>query len=93
MQPFGRHIATITGLAVLISLGAWAQSAQSAFMGKWSGSWGGVAANASSLEVVSVTEAGVAHGVYTFRDVSSKFIAKIENDTLSWGDPVGKHPL
>ncbi len=68
MQPFGRHIVIITGLAVLISLGAWAQSAQSAFIGKWSGSWGGV--NASTLEVMSVTQAGVARGVYTFRDVS-----------------------
>jgi hypothetical protein len=77
----------IAGSAVLISLGAWAQSAQSAFIGKWSGSWGGV--NASTLDVTSVTEAGVARGVYTFRDTSSKFFAKIANGTLSWGDPVG----
>jgi hypothetical protein len=86
MQPFGRHLVIITVLAMLISPGAWAQSAQSAFVGKWSGSWGGV--NASTLDVTSVTEAGVARGVYTFRDRSSKFFAKIGNCTLSWGDPV-----
>jgi hypothetical protein len=87
VQLFGRYIVLIAGLAALISLGAWAQSAQSAFIGKWGGSWGGV--NASTLEVMSVTEAGVAHGVYTFHDASSKFFAKIANGTLSWGDPVG----
>jgi len=87
VQPFERHLVIIAGSAMLISLGAWAQSAQSAFIGKWSGSWGGV--NASILDVTSVTEAGIARGAYTFRDVSSKFFAKIANGTLSWGDPVG----
>jgi hypothetical protein len=86
VPTFGKHLVTIAGSAVLISLGAWAQSAQSAFIGKWSGSWGGV--NASTLDVMSVTEAGVARGVYTFQDASSKFFAKIANGTLSWGDPV-----
>jgi hypothetical protein len=89
MQPFRRHFVTITGSAVLISLGGWAQSTlsmQSTFIGKWSGSWGGV--NASTLEVTSVTERGVARGVYTFRDRSWKFFAKIAQGTLSWGDQV-----
>jgi hypothetical protein len=87
MQLLQRRFVIITTLAVLISLGASAQSAESAFIGKWSGSWGGV--NASTLDVMSVTEAGVARGVYTFRGASWKFLAKIANGTLSWGDPVG----
>jgi len=87
VQPFRRRLVNIAGPAVLISLGGWARSAQPAFIGKWSGSWGGV--NASTLEVTSVTEPGVARGVYTFRDASWKFIAKFANGTLNWGDPVG----
>ncbi len=83
MQSFARRLLIIAGSAVLMPSGAWAQSP---FIGTWSGSWGGV--NESALEVTGVTEAGVARGVYTFRDVSSKFIAKIENGRLSWGDPV-----
>ena len=87
MRPFGKHLVVIAVSAVLMSLGAWAQSAQSEFVGKWSGSWGGV--NAGTLDVTSVTEAGIARGVYTFRDASWKFMAKISNGTLSWGEPVG----
>jgi hypothetical protein len=87
VRPFGKHLVIIAVSAVLMSLGAWAQSAQSEFVGKWSGSWGGV--NASTLDVTSVTEAGIARGVYTFRDASWKFIAKISNGALSWGEPVG----
>jgi len=83
MQSFARRFVITAGSAMLLSARAWAQSP---FIGKWGGSRGGV--NDSTLELITVTEAGVARGVYTFRDTSSKFIAKIENGKLSWGDPV-----
>jgi hypothetical protein len=77
-------VIVLAGSAIAISLAAWAQPSRSVFAGKWSGSWGGV--SDSTLDVVSVTHTGVAHGVYTFRDQSSKFYAQVNKDKLTWGD-------
>ena len=87
MRTFGRRLMIFASSAISLPLRTWAQPAQSPFMGKWSGEWGGV--NASTLDVTSATEPGVVRGVYTFRNASWKFIAKVEKATLSWGNATG----
>jgi hypothetical protein len=66
-------------------------SQYAAFVGKWGGYWGGELA--SNVYVVSVTSSGGARGVYAW-GISNlvkfpgaiNFRARIEDDTLSWGD-------
>ena len=65
-----------------------------AFLGKWGGHWGG--SLPSNLIVESVNKSGEAKGVYAwgdhpsgaFKGGATKFRAKIENGTLSWGGNV-----
>lgn len=64
-----------------------------AFVGKWGGHWGYTLP--SNLIVESVTSSGAARGVYlwgdgpNFRGGGSRFRARIENGTLSWGNATG----